>query len=80
MIGFQGVDPCEPLFKKLPKGPLPWLEPREDGKKIALYLDLMFTKEGAPRWDSCDHIYVKSQFLKFVFFPNRLGRAEFFRG
>jgi len=28
--------------------PTPLVEPREDGKKIALYLDLMFKKEGAP--------------------------------
>lgn len=28
--------------------PTPLVEPREDGKKIALYLDLMFKQEGAP--------------------------------
>lgn len=28
--------------------PTPLVEPREDGKKIALYLDLMFKREGAP--------------------------------
>lgn len=28
--------------------PTPLVEPREDGKTIALYLDLMFKKEGAP--------------------------------
>jgi len=41
------ITPLRDLASKY-QMPTPLVEPREDGKKIALYLDLMFKREGAP--------------------------------